>query len=66
MVNAYLNYEWFLKEDLSGYSGKWIAIVDKHVVASGLDVKKVVKEAKEKYPQKKSLITKVKNKLAVL
>lgn len=66
MINSYMNYEWFLKKDLSEYSGKWLAIVDKNIVASGKDVNKVIKEVKVKYPHKRPFITKVRNKLSIL
>lgn len=66
MISSYMNYEWFLKKDLSEYSGKWLAIIDKKVVASGKDVNKIIKEVKHKYPRKRPLLTKVKDKLAIL
>jgi dihydroxyacetone kinase-like predicted kinase len=66
MATSYANYEWFLKTDLSRYSGKWLAIVDNEVVASGSDVNKIIEETKKKYPTKKPLITKIRNKLSIL
>ena len=66
MAEAYANYEWFLKEDFKDQSGKWLAIINKKVVASGTDVQQVIQEVNEKYPNKKPLITKVKNKLSIL
>lgn len=66
MINAYANYEWFLKEDLKDYAGKWLAIIDKKVVASGAEVNQVIQEVNKKYPNKKPLITKVKDKLSIL
>lgn len=42
------SFKFFVKTDLSGYSGKYIAIVDKRVVASGLNAKEVWEEAREK------------------
>ena len=44
------NYEFYISADLSGYEGKWIAIVDGRIVASGDDAGVVYREAKEKYP----------------
>ena len=35
MIESYANYEWFLKSDFQEYSGKWLAIIDKKVVAAG-------------------------------
>ena len=66
MIESYANYEWFLKKNLSEFSGKWLAIVDKKVVASGNDVNKLIQEVKKDYPNKKPLITKIKDKLSIL
>ncbi|MBU0460082.1 MAG: succinyl-CoA synthetase subunit alpha [Nanoarchaeota archaeon] len=66
MNNSYLNYEWFLKEDLSRYADKWLAIIDRKVVASGNTVNKVIKQVKKEYPNKRPFITKVRNKLSIL
>ena len=66
MMESYGNYEWFLKKDFSSYSGKWLAIIDKKVVASGDDANKIITEVKEKYPHKRPLITKIRNKLSIL
>ena len=30
---GYVNYEWFLKEDFSRFAGKWVAVINKKVVA---------------------------------
>ena len=43
--------------DLSSYTGQWIAIVDKKIVASGEDAKKTYDEAKRKAKDKKIFIT---------
>lgn len=59
MVSGYMNYEWFLKQDLSEYAGKWVAILDKKVVASGDDAGKVIEEVKKRYPGKKPFLAKV-------
>lgn len=58
------NYEWFLQQDLSKYSGKWLAIVDKKVIAAGTKVEEVIKEAKKEFPAKRPMITKVKDYLS--
>jgi len=63
---GYANYEWFLKQDLSGYSGKWIAIINKEVVASEKEVNKLITKVKKQYPNKTPFITKIRNKLSVL
>ena len=51
--------EWYAEADLSKYKGKYVAILDKKVVASGINAKKVIEEAKRKYPRKKSFLAKV-------
>jgi len=51
-----------METDLSSYIGKWIAICNNEIVASGKDVKKVHKEAKTKFPKKRPLITRVPDK----
>lgn len=66
MTNSYKNYEWFLKKDLSKFSGKWVAVVDKKVVASDKNVKKMIQEVKLKFPNKKPFVTKIRDKLSIL
>ncbi|MEK6900169.1 MAG: DUF5678 domain-containing protein [Nanoarchaeota archaeon] len=63
---TYADYEWFLKENLNKYAGKWIAIINNQVVASGQDVVLVVKEAKAKYPAKRPFLAKVRNTLHLI
>lgn len=41
-------FEFFVKTDLRKYSGKYVAIVEDKVVASGNNAKKVFEEAKKK------------------
>ena len=53
------NYEFYINADLSEYAGKWIAIVDGKVVASGDRADVVYNEAKKKYPNKVIAIDKV-------
>ena len=60
------NYEIYLKTDLSGYIGKWVAICDKGVVAVGNNAKEVYYEAQKKHPGKKVLLVKVPDKEAML
>lgn len=45
--------------NLGEYLGKWIAIVEDQIVASGTDGRAVFKDAKEKCPNKEPLILKV-------
>ena len=60
------DYEWYVNTDLSAFSGKWIAILDKKVVASDIDAKRVVKEIKDKHPNSKPLIAKISNETLIL
>lgn len=41
-------FEFYLKADLSRYKGKYVAIVEDEVVASGDNAKEVLEEAKRK------------------
>lgn len=45
--------------DLSKYMGKYVAIIDKKVVASGTDAKEVWARVKRKYPDKTPELAKV-------
>ncbi len=53
------NYEFYINTDLSQYAGKWIAIVDGKVVASGGRADDVGREAEKKYPTKKIALVKI-------
>ncbi len=53
------NYEVFLRSDLSQYVGKWIAICDGRIVATGRDIKYVFNQVKKEFPNKRPLIFKV-------
>jgi len=53
------NYEFYINADLSEYAGKWIAIVDGKVVASGDRADEVMEEAEKKYPNKEITLAKV-------
>ena len=53
------NYEFYINADLSEYAGKWIAIVDGKVVASGDRADTVYDEAKRRYPDKEVMLAKV-------
>ncbi len=43
-------FEFYLKTDLSKYEGKYVAIVESKVVASGSNAKDVLNEAMQKHP----------------
>ena len=53
------NYEFYINADLSEYAGKWIAIVDGKVVASGDRADEVIEKVRKEYPNKKFLLSKV-------
>jgi len=53
------NYQFYLKANVSNYLGQWVAICGHKIVASGHDVKKVYKEAREKCPKEKPLLTRI-------
>jgi len=40
------NYKYFVKADTSKFSGQWIALTDKKVIAHGQDAQKVYDRAK--------------------
>ncbi len=52
-------FEFYVKADLSKYKGKYIAIVEDKVVASGENAKEVLDEAKRKFPNKIPTIAKI-------
>lgn len=60
------NYQFFMETDLSKYIGEWIAICHKEIIAHGKDVNKVFREAKEKCPKERPLLTRVPNKEAMI
>jgi len=63
---VYADYEWYIKEDLSNYSGKRLAIVNEEIVASGANLQKVLDESQKKYPKQRPFVTKIRAKLQVL
>ncbi len=56
------NYQYFMKTNIDRYIGQWIAICGQSIVAHGTDVKKVFREAKEKCPDVRPLLTRVPDK----
>jgi len=53
------SYETYLHTNLSQHKGKWIVLFNEHIIAIGDDIKKILKEASEKYPNKKFMLAKV-------
>ena len=50
-------HEFFEKNDLSKYAGKYVAIANNELVSYGDSIKEVFEEAKRKYPNENPLIT---------
>ncbi len=53
------NFDCYLSLNLEKYAGKWIAILDDQVIASGNEFKDVFARAKKEYPNKKPLFDRV-------
>lgn len=53
------NYEFYINSNLNEYAGKWIAIIDKKIVAIGERADDVINKVKTKHPAKKYLLSKV-------
>lgn len=52
-------FEFYVKADLSKYSGRYIAIVGEEVIASRDNAKKVLEEAKKKFSDKTPTLAKI-------
>jgi len=57
------DYEWFIGTNLDEYIGKWVAIVNKQVIASSKNVKDVLKKVNEEYPKATPFIAKIPEKV---
>ncbi len=44
------NFNFFQKQDLGVYAGKWVIIVNKKIVDSGDNLKCLMEDVKNKYP----------------
>lgn len=53
------SYNYFMKVDTTSFIDEWVAIVDDKIVSHGKNIKRVFQEAKQKFPNKNPLITKV-------
>jgi len=60
------SYNYFMSSNLEEYVGKWVAISNNKIIASGNDVKKVINEAKAKVPNKRPFVSKVPEKTAMI
>jgi len=56
------NYQFFMKENMDRFIGKWVAICDNKIVSHGENVKEVFSEAKKKCPNKRPLLTRIPDK----
>jgi hypothetical protein len=52
-------FEFYSLTDMSGYAGKWVAILGKEIIASGNNLKEVYDEAKKKAGNKEPLFTRI-------
>ncbi len=43
----------------SEIKGKWVILLDEHIIASGDDIKEIIKEVQSKYPRRKFVLAKV-------
>jgi hypothetical protein len=50
---------WFAKADLRHYRGKFVALVDCRVAASGKDAKKVLAQARKRFPGREIVMWRV-------
>lgn len=48
MKNLQDEYDWIQEQNLESFKGKWIAVINKKIVGSGLYADDVVKEVKKK------------------
>jgi len=60
------NYNFFMKQSMSEYVGKWVAICDEKIVSSGKNPKMVYDEAHAKYPKCRPLLTRIPEKAAMI
>ncbi len=60
------DYEWFIQANLDGYIGKWVAIINKKIVASSENLNDVLKKVNEEYPTTVPFVTKVPEKLLMV
>ncbi len=59
MKNIISNFESLSEEDISKYSGKWIAIINNKVVAHSKSFKEIYEFIKNKYPNERPLMGKL-------
>ncbi|MBS3060458.1 MAG: hypothetical protein J4432_03030 [DPANN group archaeon] len=59
MMPQSLNYEAFMKQDVSEYSGQWIIIINQKVVKHGTELQLILKQVQKEYPKQKPLIARI-------
>ena len=57
------NYEWFIKNNLDKFAGKWVAIDNNQVLDTDLKLDALLKKVKDKHPKSRPFITRIRNKL---
>ncbi len=60
------DYDFYIRTNLDKYVDQWVAICDNKIISHGKSVGKVFEEAEKKCPSKKSLITRVPDKTAMI
>ncbi len=58
-----MNFESLTEEELTKYSGEWIAVIDSKVVAHSKSFNELYSLVKENYPKKRPLIGKLPDKI---
>ncbi|HZX20639.1 MAG TPA: DUF5678 domain-containing protein [archaeon] len=58
--------KFFIKKDFSRYSGKWVAIRNKKIIASNSNINKALAQAKRKSGEEQFFIAKIPQKNQVL
>lgn len=60
------DYEWFIQANLDEYIGKWVAIINKKIVASSENLNDVFEKVNEEYPKTVPFVTKVPEKVLMV
>ncbi|MEK6902521.1 MAG: DUF5678 domain-containing protein [archaeon] len=56
-------YDYYISTDLNQYTGKWVGILNKEVVAVGKNFKEVAEKVDKNFARKKVLITRIPEKV---
>ena len=51
------NFNWLASQNLTEFSGQWVSVVNRKIVAYGPELKLVMKETKRQYPDVVPYIT---------